>query len=85
VADALSQLSKEELISYAKMLLAGAVDRLEMDMPSEAAWRIANALGSIGTVLADSPQAVPGIDVPTTLGYQLVHHEETTNTSDSPM
>jgi len=71
MSDALSDLSKEELISYAKMLLSGAIDRLDMDMPEDACWRVANALGTLATVVADSPNIVAGIGVKTSLGYKL--------------
>jgi hypothetical protein len=69
--DALSDLSKEELISYAKLLLSGAIDRLDMDMPEEACWRVANALGTLATITADSPNIVAGIGTKTSLGYKL--------------
>lgn len=78
--EALEGLSKEELLSYAKMLLSGAIDRIDMDMPDQAAWRVANALGCLAGVLVDTTATglVPGIHTKTNLGYRLEAEDDNT-------
>jgi len=61
-------MEKEELISYANALLAGANSRLQTGNIAGACWRIADALGALS--FAAEPDT-GGIDRFTGLGFRL--------------
>lgn len=65
----LGSFEKEEIVSYANALLAGANSRLQTGNVAGAAWRIADALGALSFIVeADTA----GIDRFTGLGFKLL-------------
>ena len=64
----LDQLEQDELSEYAKVLLNGALKRLDSKDLNGAAWRIADALGVLSFML---PSGSPGVDKYTAMGFKL--------------
>lgn len=69
----LHMFNKEELISYASILIDQAKSRLETDEPEAACWRLADALGAISECV---PAGTMGVHEYTGLGYKISVKQE---------